>query len=119
MTNRSPSSVYATGLYGFVGQEGWLSKELPAPIPPAEIDKMLGTVDRNTASEGEIVQAFVEGDTVEIIDGPFQGNQVSLVSVSPSRQKAKAVINFMGKNVVELSYHQIVKVKDSYSTSHV
>lgn len=87
------------GVTGFVGPKG-----RPLPMTEDEI--------RRLHLERIVVDFELNvGDTVEIIDGPFEGNAGVVESVDANNKKCKLKITFLGREVeAELSYEQIRKL---------
>ena len=56
-----------TGVIGFLGVKG----QPPAPLRLSEVNRILGKVDELADSEEIINIPFVVGETVKVVDGPF------------------------------------------------
>ncbi len=87
------------GVTGFVGPKG-----RPLPMTEEEIRRL---------HLEKVVVDFVlnAGDSVEIIDGPFEGNAGIVQSVDEVNKKCKLKISLFGREVdAELSYEQIRKL---------
>jgi transcriptional antiterminator NusG len=56
-----------TGVIGFLGDK----VGTPIPLRPAEVNRILGKVDELAESDEEMTVPFVVGETVKVIDGPF------------------------------------------------
>jgi len=60
-----------TNVIGFLGETKGGD---PVPLRPAEVNRMLGKVDELAVeSDSNIAIPFVVGETVKVIDGPFNG----------------------------------------------
>ncbi|HPE21402.1 MAG: transcription termination/antitermination factor NusG [Bacteroidales bacterium] len=91
---------------GFLGTQ---SGE-PTPIRKAEINRILGKVDELAASEEEINIPFVVGETVKVIDGPFNSFTGVIEEVNEEKRKLKVMVKIFGrKTPLELSFMQVEK----------
>ena len=86
------------------------TKEVPAPIAPAEVDRMLGAADREAESDGESEVTYTVGDTVRITDGAFTDFDAVVEEVISDKKKLKVMVKIFGrKTPLELSYAQVTK----------
>ena len=91
---------------GFLGTQ---SGE-PTPIRKAEINRILGKVDELAASEEELNVPFVVGETVKVIDGPFNSVSGVIEEVNEEKRKLKVMVKIFGrKTPLELSFMQVEK----------
>ena len=91
---------------GFLGTQ---SGE-PTPIREAEINRILGKVDELAASEEELNVPFVVGETVKVIDGPFNSFAGVIEEVNEEKRKLKVMVKIFGrKTPLELSFMQVEK----------
>jgi len=91
---------------GFLGTQ---SGE-PTPIRKAEINGILGKVDELAASEEELNVPFVVGETVKVIDGPFNSFTGVIEEVNEEKRKLKVMVKIFGrKTPLELSFLQVEK----------
>ena len=85
--------------------------EIRCLLRQAEVNRILGKVDELAESDEEINIPFIVGETVKVIDGPF--NSFSLESLKKSTKKRKSlkvmVKDLRSKNTIELSYMQVEK----------
>jgi transcriptional antiterminator NusG len=51
-----------------LGSEG---DQMPTPLRTSEVNRILGKVDELSASDEEITVPFFVGESVKVIDGPF------------------------------------------------
>ena len=78
----------------------------------AEVNKMLGRVDE-MAEDGGVVMSepFIIGETIKIIDGPFNDFNGVIEEVQDEKKKLKVQVKIFGRATpVELSYMQVEKV---------
>jgi transcriptional antiterminator NusG len=91
---------------GFLGTRGGD----PVPLRPAEVNRILGKVDELAASEEEINVPFFVGETVKVIDGPFNSFTGTIEEVNEEKKKLKVMVKIFGrKTPLELSFLQIEK----------
>ena len=82
----------------------------PTPIRKAEINRILGKVDELAASEEELNIPFVVGETVKVIDGPFNSFAGVIEEVMEEKRKLKVMVKIFGrKTPLELSFMQVEK----------
>ena len=72
------------GVLGFLGAT---KGGVPVPMRKTEINRILGKVDELSVSNEEIVIPFVLGESVKVVDGPF--NSVSGIIEEIDEQKKK------------------------------
>ena len=95
-----------TGVIGFLGAKG----EAPAPMRQAEVNRILGNVDQLADTEEVINIPFVVGETVKVIDGPFNSFSGVVEEVNEEKKKLKVMVKIFGrKTPLELSYMQVEK----------
>ena len=95
-----------TGVINFLGPKG----EAPAPLRPAEVNRLLGKVDELAESEEVMNIPFVVGETVKVIDGPFNTFSGVIEEVNEEKKKLKVMVKIFGrKTPLELSYMQVEK----------
>ena len=80
----------------------------PTPLRPHEVDRILGRVA--TAKEGgekpEI--PFDPGDSVKVVDGPFNNFSGMVDEVFPDKMKVRVMVSIFGrKTPLELDYLQV------------
>ena len=93
------------GVTGFIGSSGKGAK--PTPLQPYEVDKILGNMG---ISRMDVDTDLVEGVTVKIIDGPFNGMFGKIDSVDLPNQKVMLLVDLFGQETsVEVELNQIQK----------
>lgn len=93
------------GVTGFIGSSGKGAK--PTPLQPYEVDKILGNMG---ISRMDVDTDLVEGATVKIVDGPFNGMFGKIDSVDLSNQKVMLLVDLFGQETsVEVELNQIQK----------
>ena len=78
----------------------------------AEVNKMLGKVDEMSDAGGVTMnEPFIVGETIKIIDGPFNDFNGVIEEVNDEKKKVKVQVKIFGRATpVELSYMQVEKV---------
>jgi transcription termination/antitermination protein NusG len=78
----------------------------------AEVNKMLGKVDEMAESGGiTMSEPFIVGETIKIIDGPFNDFNGVIEEISDEKKKLKVQVKIFGRATpVELSYMQVEKI---------
>ena len=93
------------GVTGFIGSSGKGAK--PTPLQPYEVDKILGNMG---ISRMDVDTDLVEGATVKIVDGPFNGMFGKIDSVDLPNQKVMLLVDLFGQETsVEVELNQIQK----------
>ena len=95
-----------TGVIGFLGTK----TGEPIPLRPAEVNRILGKVDELAESNEEINIPFVVGETVKVIDGPFNSFSGIIEEINEEKKKLKVMVKIFGrKTPLELSFMQVEK----------
>ena len=82
----------------------------PVPLRESEVQRILGKVDELADAESGVNIPYVVGETVKVIDGPFNGFTASIEEISEDKKKLKVMVKIFGrKTPVELSYTQVDK----------
>jgi len=90
---------------GFLG-----GSNKPVPLRPAEVSRVLGTVDDMHEQEGEIDLQYFVGESVKVTFGPFNGFTGIIEEVNAEKKKLKVMVKIFGrKTPLELSYVQVEK----------
>jgi len=89
---------------------GFLGDDKPIPMRESEVNRMLGKVDELTENEEEINIPFYVGETVKVVDGPFNGFNGVIEEVNEEKRKLKVMVKIFGrKTPLELSFLQVEK----------
>ena len=94
------------GVINFLGPKN----EAPAPLRQSEVNRILGKVDELADSEEVINIPYVVGESVKVIDGPFNSFTGVIEEVNEEKRKLKVMVKIFGrKTPLELSYMQVEK----------
>src|SRR3954463_465861 len=95
-----------TGVISFLGAKG----EPPVPLRQSEVNRILGKMDELADSEAVMAVPFVVGETVKVIDGPFNSFSGVIEEINEEKKKLKVMVKIFGrKTPLELSYMQVEK----------
>ena len=92
-------------IIGFLG-----GLDNPVPLRPAEVSRILGTVDDMQEQPEDIDLQFLVGESVKITFGPFSGFSGIIEEVNAEKRKLKVMVKVFGrKTPLELGYMQVEK----------
>jgi len=97
-----------TGVIGFLGE----TKGGDAvPLRQSEVNRMLGKVDELSVKVDHGAIPYSVGETVKVIDGPFNGFNGTVEKVNEEKRKLEVMVKIFGrKTPLELSFMQVEKV---------
>jgi len=96
-----------TGVIGFLGET---KGGLPVPMRLAEVNRILGTVDVLEGSDAQLNIPFIVGETVKVINGPFNGFTGTIEKVNEEKKKLEVMVKIFGrKTPLELGYMEVEK----------
>jgi len=96
-----------TNVIGFLGAEKGGN---PVPLRINEVNRILGKVDELAASDEELNIPYFVGESVKVIDGPFNGFTGSIDEVNNEKKKLKVMVKIFGrKTPLELGFLQVAK----------
>lgn len=82
----------------------------PIPMRQSEVNRILGTMDEAEETLETSGVQFVVGETVKVIDGPFDGFNGLVEEVNEEKKKLKVMVKIFGrKTPLELGYMQVEK----------
>lgn len=89
----------------------FLGKDNPIPLKMNEVNRILGKVDEMQEAGGVVNEPFLLGETVKIIDGPFNDFNGTIEDVDEDKKKLKVIVKIFGRRTpVELNFMQVEKV---------
>ena len=88
----------------------FLGKNSPIPMSQTEANRMLGKVDESQEVSASMIEPFIVGETIKIIDGPFNDFIGDVKEVNEEKKKLKVIVKIFGRGTeVELNYMQVEK----------
>lgn len=92
---------------GFLGAE---KRGDPMPLRQSEINRILGKVDELAETDEELNIPFIVGETVKVIDGPFNNFHGVIEQINEEKKTLKVMVKIFGrKTPLELKYMQVEK----------
>ncbi len=89
----------------------FLGKEHPIALRRNEVNRILGKMDEMSEEGASMNEPFIIGETVKIIDGPFNEFLGNVDEVHEDKKKVKVIVKIFGrKTPVELNFAQVEKV---------
>ncbi|KAB1154514.1 MULTISPECIES: transcription termination/antitermination protein NusG [Tenacibaculum] len=97
-----------TGVIGFLGET---KGGEPVPMRKSEVNRMLGKVDELSVRDENVAIPYSVGETVKVIDGPFNGFDGTVEKVNEEKRKLEVMVKIFGrKTPLELNYMQVEKI---------
>jgi transcription termination/antitermination protein NusG len=95
-----------TGVVGFLGDKNGN----PMPLRQSEVNRILGKVDQLSEKEEELTIPYIVGESVKVVDGPFNSFSGIIEEINEEKKKLKVMVKIFGrKTPLELSYMQVEK----------
>lgn len=99
------------GITGVTNVIHFLGKEHPIALRKSEVNKMFGKLDEVSEQGIGYAEPYIVGETVKIIDGPFNDFNGTIEEVNEEKKKLKIVVKIFGRATpVELNYSQVEKI---------
>ncbi|MCQ2279210.1 MAG: transcription termination/antitermination protein NusG [Bacteroidales bacterium] len=97
------------GVLGFVGCKH--KTDIPTPLRPAEVTRMLGKVDELLEQDETFAPPFIVGEEIKVVDGPFNTFTGVIEEINTEKKKLKVMVKIFGrKTPLELSFMQVEKM---------
>ncbi|WP_430409693.1 transcription termination/antitermination protein NusG [Kordia sp.] len=97
-----------TNVIGFLGE---VKGGDPVPLRQSEVNRMLGKVDELAVKTDNVAIPFTLGQTIKVIDGPFNGFNGTVEKINEEKRKLEVMVKIFGrKTPLELSYMQVEKI---------
>lgn len=91
--------------------DGKGSKGNIVALRKSEVNKMLGRVDEMNEQGVSISEPFIIGETIKIIEGPFNDFNGVIEEINDEKKKLKVSVKIFGRSTpVELNYVQVEKL---------
>jgi transcriptional antiterminator NusG len=82
----------------------------PLPMRQTEVNRILGKVDELAVSDEEMNTPYVIGESVKVIDGPFNNFNGVIEEINEEKKKLTVMVKIFGrKTPLELNYMQVEK----------
>ncbi len=86
------------------------TKGNPEPIRESEVKRILGKVDELAEMGEEVNIPYIVGETVTVIDGPFNSFSGIIEEINHEKKKLKVMVKIFGrKTPLELGFMQVEK----------
>lgn len=83
----------------------------PVPLTPDEVERMLGRQDEQNVQLDEEAVNYLEGETVKVNYGPFNGFTGTIKEIDRERNRVKVEVKIFGRgNDLTLEISQVEKV---------
>lgn len=88
----------------------FLGKQVPTPMRESEVNRILGKVDEANDAGVALEEPFIIGETIKIIDGPFNEFVGVIQEINDEKKKLKVIVKIFGRGTeVELNFIQVEK----------
>ena len=88
----------------------FLGRDNPIPMRESEANRMLGKADESQDVTESLIEPYIEGETVKIIDGPFKDFIGDIKEVNEEKKKLTVIVKIFGRGTeVELNFMQVEK----------
>jgi len=88
----------------------FLGKQVPTPMRESEVNRILGKVDEAKEAGISLEEPFIVGETIKIIDGPFNEFVGNIQEINDEKKKLKVIVKIFGRGTeVELNFIQVEK----------
>lgn len=105
-----PLILSIPGILGFLGMGGEGVTKQPIPLRQSEINRILGKEEEGGGTFA--TATFIVGETVKVMDGPFNGFTGTVEEVFEERKKLNVMVKIFGRNTpIELNYAQVEKTE--------
>lgn len=82
----------------------------PSPMRASEVKRILGKVDELAEQSEGINVPFILGETVKVVDGPFNSFTGVIEEINEEKKKLKVMVKIFGrKTPLELTFMQVEK----------
>ena len=98
------------GIIGFLGAAGSGTSKTPVALRQSEVNRILGKAEESEDTGARLETPFMVGETVKVMDGPFNGFIGTVEEIFEERKKLNVMVKIFGRNTpVELNYMQVEK----------
>ena len=83
----------------------------PVPMRKSEVNRMLGRMDELSEFAVDVEIPFVVGESIKVIDGPFNGFNGVIEKIHEDKKKLEVKVRIFGRETpLELSYMPVEKL---------
>ena len=83
----------------------------PVPMRKSEVNRMLGKMDELSDANENVSIPFIIGETIKVIDGPFNGFNGTIEKINEDKRKLEVMVLIFGrKTPLELNFMQVEKI---------
>ncbi|MDY5969310.1 MAG: transcription termination/antitermination protein NusG [Bacteroidales bacterium] len=87
---------------------------VPVPMLEGEANRILGKMDEQAETEGELEDVYEVGEMVKVIDGPFSSFSGMIEEVNTEKKKLKLTVRIFGRRTpLELNFNQVERDKEA------
>jgi len=98
------------GINGVIGFLGATKGGEPVPLRASEVNRILGKVDELADTDELVNIPYVVGESVKVIDGPFNGFNGVIEEINQEKRKILVMVKIFGrKTPIELNFMQVDK----------
>jgi len=83
-----------TNVIGFLGE---VKGGDPVPLRQSEVNRMLGKVDELAVQTDNVAIPFTIGQTIKVIDGPFNGFNGTVEKINEEKRKLEVMVKIFGR----------------------
>jgi len=96
-----------TGLPNIIN---FLGGTKPTPMKDSDANRLLGKVDESQDNIEALIEPFIIGETVKVIDGAFKGFVGEILEINEEKKKLKVIVKIFGRGTeVEVNFVQVEK----------
>lgn len=89
---------------------GFLGGNTPIPLKQSEVDRILGKMDDLASTDAKMVERFSIGESIKVVDGPFNGFVGSIQTVNDDKKRLTLDVKIFGRSTpLELDFTQVEK----------
>ncbi|MDD3280342.1 MAG: transcription termination/antitermination protein NusG [Bacteroidales bacterium] len=89
---------------------GFLGNNAPQALRPSEVMRLLGKIDELSEMEEELISSFIVGESITVVDGPFNSFSGIIEEINNEKKKLKVTVKIFGrKTPLELGFNQVTK----------
>jgi len=104
------SGEMITGITAIPNVIHFLGRTKPKPMQESEANRLLGKVDESMDLGESMLEPFFVGETVKIIDGPFNEFVGDIKEIYEEKKKLNVIVKIFGRGTeVELGFTQVEK----------